>query len=116
MSASDRMTASMLDGFKAYDIVSDERVHAMFPVSDDNTRLYHMVNGNPVEMASMLVLKEDGSMFLEADLSSYSVYFVTEEPEKEGSGSNAIYIIAAVIVIVVAIVAVVMLRRSRSDT
>jgi|GEM_PF-2214586 len=65
-------------------------------------------------MASVFVLREDGSMLLEADLSSYSVYFVTEEPEKEKSGSNAFYIIAAVIIIVVAIVAVVMLKRSRS--
>lgn len=118
MPASDRVAVSVskttFDGYRAYDITSDVRVHAMFPVSDDNARLYHIVNGNPVEMASVFVLREDGSMLLEADLSSYSVYFVTEEPEKEKSGSNAFYIIAAVIVIVVAIVAVVMLKRSRS--
>jgi len=118
MPASNRVAVSVskttFDGYRTYDITSDVRVHAMFPVNVDNTKLYHIVNGNPVEMASMFVLKEDGSMLLEADLSSYSVYFVTEEAEKEKSGSNAIYIAAAAIVVGVAAVAVIMLRRSRS--
>ena len=87
MLAGDGVTLSVsktvYDGFRAYDIVSDGRVHAMFPVSDNNTKLYHIVNVDPVEMASVLVLREDGSMLLEADLSSYSVYYVTEEPDEE---------------------------------
>jgi|GEM_PF-2247443 len=49
MPASDRVAVSVskttFDGYRAYDITSDGRVHTMFPVSDDNTKLYHIVNG-----------------------------------------------------------------------
>ncbi len=118
MEAGERIAVSVsktgYDGYRAYDIKSDGRVHVLFPVEDEDTTLFHVVNGIPVEMAGHYVIGDEGEMYLDTHLSSYSVYYLSEKASEKGSTSYLPLICLTVVAAAVAIAAIAyMLKRSR---
>ena len=84
----------------------------MIPVKNEDTKLFHVINGVPVEMTGHYEIGEEGKMYLDVNLPSYSVYYLTEKvPEKESS-SNLLLICVAAIIAIVAVTAIAyMLKR-----
>lgn len=118
MEAGGRVAASVsetvYDGYRAYDITADRGTQVMFPVKSEDTMLFHVVDGIPVEMAGHYVIEDDDRMYLEAFLSSYSIYYVTEKAPEKGSESNLLPICLAVAIVALAAIAIAyMIRRSR---
>ena len=118
MEAGGRVVASVsetvYDGYRAYDITADRGTQVMFPVKSEDTMLFHVVDGIPVEVAGHYVIEDDDRMYIEAYLSSYSTNYVSEKALEKGSESNLLSIcLAAAIVVLAAIAVAYMVRRSR---
>jgi hypothetical protein len=95
-------------------IRADRGTQVMFPVKSEDTMLFHVVDGIPVEVAGHYVIEDDDRMYIEAYLPSYSTYYVSEKAPEKGSESNLLPIcLAAAIVVLAAIAVAYMVRRSR---
>ena len=86
------------DGKDAYEITANGDSYVLFPISKETAVLYHVINGEPVEMVGEVVYDDNGNMFLGAHLTSYSVYYIDEG---SGSGFNFLYVVAIVLIIIV---------------
>lgn len=118
MEAGERVAASVSEtvynGYRAYDIASDGGTQVMFPVKNEDTLLFHVIDGLPVEVAGHYVIEDDGKMYLEAYLTSYSIYYLSEKVPEKGSDSYLLPICLAAMISAIAIIAAAyMLRRGR---
>ena len=97
-------TETEYEGSRAYDIKTNGKVIVFFPVKYEETELYRIVNDVSVKMSTTCI--DSGEQkYLIAELTSNSLYYLTEssEPfEPSDSGSDSIY--RALLVLIVAVV------------
>ncbi len=106
------------DGKEAFDITASGNTFVQFPVKNDSYVLYHVVNGVPVEMVGEYTTI-DGQTYLGAELTSYSVYFLSEgesgsEDSSGSSGMDMTLIIGIVVVLIVIIAVLFFVVKKRS--
>ncbi|MBO6083703.1 MAG: hypothetical protein J6O90_01290, partial [Candidatus Methanomethylophilaceae archaeon] len=110
-------TETVYNGYRAYEIKANGHITVVFPVKDLDTVLYHVVNGVPVEMNTIPLGGQDQA-FLMADLSSFSIYYLTEPappvppgPESQDDAPESLAVILAAIVIVLSLVLMLSWKR-----
>jgi hypothetical protein len=101
-------------GNTAYDIEANCGASVLFPVSSEDAAVYHVVNGAPVEMIGNYLKDEDGRQYLDVELSSYSVYYVSEPTHADDGKSDPPYVAIAIVFIVAAIAGALLIIRKRN--
>ena len=117
--SSDRVTISNskteYDAYRAYEITANGRTYVQFPVENEFTVVYHVINDIPVMMKGRHFVDDSGQMYLETELTSYSVYYLTETIP-ESPNQSKVGLVCAIMVFVILIGAyVVMMRRTPSE-
>ena len=102
------------NGSEAYDITASGKMSVKFPVKDENTVLYHIINGVPVEMAGTYEVDENGQMYLCATLTSYSTYVLDSGTAGGLVLDMTMLVIIFAVFVVVIVAAVIVVRKKRT--
>ncbi|AMK13149.1 cell surface protein [methanogenic archaeon mixed culture ISO4-G1] len=102
------------NGSEAYDITATGPMSVKFPVKDENTVLYHIINGVPVEMAGTYEVDENGQMYLCATLTSYSTYVLDSGTAGGLVLDMTMLVIIFAVFVVVIVAAVIVVKKKRA--